>query len=258
MTQQTRSGFQTLVNNQPGVGQAGDFSDSNIRSVVLAGPGGFVAAALPRGPIVGHFAWGNQNPALVDLGTANPIPGTGAAEGQTAVSNYQGETGCEIGFVARQATNPIIVSFLGQDTEYLSPGLIATLFNNGGFLALFAAGATVGQKVFAKYVNGEPVAGNAGDSPVTQTFTGALANTGILTTSAVTGVMHVGDVDLVNGYAILAQLSGTAGGAGTYQTSLPGVVIGSTAMTVNDRIETAYYVDSPASAGELAKITTWG
>lgn len=256
MVQQTRSGFQTIVNIQPGVGQAGDFADANIRSVVLAGPGGFVAADIPRGPIVGHFAWGNQTGAA---GAAEEVSGiTGVTEGQLAFSNYQGELTAEIGFVGRHGVNPIIVKYLDQTSEYVSPGLIVSLFNTGGFWALFAAGATPGQKVFAKYLDGEPVAGTAGASTVTQTFTGVLANTGILTTSAVTGVMHVGDVDLVNGYSILDQLSGTAGGAGTYLTSLVGTAIGSVAMTVNDRIETAYYVDSPADAGELAKITTWG
>lgn len=237
-------GFQTQVNRQPGVGQAGDFADANLRSVVLSGPGGFIAAAIPRGPIVGHFAWGDQRDS-------------GDGEGQTAFSNYRGELTAEVGFVHRE-TQAIIVDFLADSTEYIQPGLIVTLYNEGGYWAKFAAGATPGQKVFAKYIDGEPVAGTAGDTTQTASFTGVLANTGVLTVSAVTGALHVGDVDLVNGYSILAQLSGTAGGAGTYQTSLLATTIGSVAMTVNDRIETAYYVDSPATAGQLAKITTWG
>jgi hypothetical protein len=249
MVQQTRSGFQTLVNNQPGVGQAGDFSDSNIRSVVLAGPGGFIAGAAPRGPIIGNFAWGDQR----DSGTG---------EGQLAFSNYQGELTAEIGFVSRQGNSAIIVNYLDQTTEYVQPGLIVSLFNTGGFWALFAGGATPGQKVFALYADGSCVAAAAGASTQVASVTASLANTGVLTVTVVgSGTVRVGDVATDAGghsYAITKQLTGTLGGVGTYQTSLAGVTQGSGAVTTADRVETAYYVDSPASAGELAKITTWG
>lgn len=243
-------GFQKTVNRQPGVGQAGDFSDSNIRSVVLAGPGGFIAGPLGRGPIIGHFAWGDQRDS-------------GVGEGQTAFSNYRGELTAEIGFVGRQGNSAIITQYLDETTEYVQPGLIVSLFNTGGFFALFAAGATPGQKVFAMYKDGEAVAGTAGASTTVATSTAAsLASTGVLTVAAtITGTFAPGLVvtDAAgHSYAITAQLTGTIGGAGTYQTTLTGVTQGSGTVTAADRVETAYYVDSPAAAGELAKITTWG
>jgi hypothetical protein len=77
-------------------------------------------------------------------------------------------------------------------------------------------------------------------------FTGAIAaGTGVLTASAVTGTIAVGQY--LNGTGvpanlfITAQLSGTAGGAGTYQTNTVGPAVSSVAMT--------------SSEGKLAKIS---
>lgn len=244
-------GFQTQVNREPGVAQAGDFADANIRSVVLAGPGGFIAAALPRGPIVGNFAWGDQRDA-------------GVVTGQQAFSNYRGEAAAEIGFVHRE-TQAIIVNYLDEAVRYIQPGLIVTLYNTGGFWAKFLAGATPGQKVFANYLDGSVYAAAAGTSTQTAAVTASLAPSGVLTVTAVgSGALAVGNVlanaggTLPDGTAILSQLSGAIGGIGTYQTSGLGATIGGGAVTANGSVETAYYVDSPALAGEHAKITTWG
>lgn len=253
-------GFQKTVNIQPGVGQAGDFASANMRTTVIAGPGGFIAAPAPRAPIVGNFAWGNQNPALIDFSNmdAHGNPAVGVALGQYALGNYQGESGAEIGFVHREAEIPMYV-YLAETTYAYVQGQIITLYNEGDFWAKFAAGATVGQKVFANYKDGSVYAAATGTSTQTASVTAALANTGVLTVSAVgSGTINVGDVNKANGFAILAQLSGTAGGTGTYQTSLTGTTIGSGTLTFDGSVETAYYVDSPAAAGELAKITTWG
>lgn len=246
--------FQTKVNIQPGVGQKGDFASANLRTTVDASPGGFVAAGALRSPIVGNFAWGNQFPAGLGF----------YANGQEAFSAYYGEAGAEIGFVHREAELPII-TFLADNTSVYQAGLIISLYNNGDFWALFPAGASVGQKVFANYKDGSTYAAAAGTSTQTASVTAALANTGILTVSAVgSGTINIGDVVLGantatgDGFAVLEQLSGTAGGVGTYMTSMTGVTIGSGTMVTNGSVETAYYVDSPASAGELAKITTWG
>lgn len=248
MTQNTKPGFQVTVNNQPGVGQPGDFADANLRTVVISGPGGFIAAPPPRGPIVGNFAWGDQNPS-------------GTAEGMQAYSNYQGEATAEIGFVHREQ-NTTLVKYLDFATEYVQSGFITTLYNNGGFWALFAAGAAVGQKVFALYADGSCVAAATGTSTTVATSSAAsLANTGVLTVGgALTGAFAPKQVVTLGGqsFAITSQLTGTVGGAGTYQTSLVGTVIGGAAATAADRVETAFIVDSPALAGEVAKITTWG
>lgn len=83
-------------------------------------------------------------------------------------------------------------------------------------------------------------------------FTGVVAaGTGVLTVSALTGLVGLpvngSDAQYLNGTGvpqntfIIAQLSGTAGGAGTYQLNYIGPAIGSTAMT--------------SSEGKLAKIS---
>jgi hypothetical protein len=77
-------------------------------------------------------------------------------------------------------------------------------------------------------------------------FTGVLAaGTGVLTASAVTGLIQVGanlnGVGVPANLFIVSQLTGTAGGAGTYQVNTLGPAIASVAMTTSE--------------GKLAKIT---
>ena len=225
-------GFQTKVNRQPGVAVKGDFADANIRASVLAGAGQLVAAPLPRSPIVGNFCWGDQ------------------LTGQ-AYSNYRGEAAAKIGFVRRDQ-QAIIAAFLAESVMYLEAGLIITLFSQGSFWAEFPLGAEVGQKVFARYLDGSVYADDAGASAVgASAMTGSLANTGILTIGALTGTVRVGQVlsggAAPAGVAILSQLSGAPGGIGTYQTSKLGVVLAAlTAMVLSDAVETDFSVDSPA------------
>lgn len=249
-------GFQTQVNLQPGVGQAGDFASANLRATVNAGPGGFVTAAAPRLVVVGNFAWGCQLAAGDAAGEVSGL--TTNVEGQLAFGNFYGDAGCEIGFVHREAELPMY-QYLAATTYAYVQGLIISLYNEGDFWASFAAGASVGQKVFANYKDGSVYAAATGTSTQTASVTAALANTGVLTVSAVgSGTVNIGDVALADGFAVLQQLSGTAGGVGTYLTSLTGTTIGSGTVVFNGSVETAFSVDSPAAAGELSKITTWG
>lgn len=237
------NGFQNVIRSQPGVAEAGDFADANVRATVIAGPGMFVAAAFPRSPIVGNFAYFDQ-------------------AGHSAYGAYYGETTTKVGFVHREQ-NTVIVDFLAAQAVAIKQGLPVTGYDQGSFWGLFAAGAAVGQKVFANYIDGSLYAAAAGTSTQTATSSAtSLANTGVLTVGgSITGTFHVGDVVTGAGglaTAILSQLSGTAGGAGTYQTSQTGATIGSEAVVAKGSVETAFSVDSPALAGELAKFSTWG
>lgn len=77
-------------------------------------------------------------------------------------------------------------------------------------------------------------------------FTGVIAaGTGVLTASAVTGTIsvgqHISGTGVPSNLFIQAQLSGTAGGAGTYQVNSIGPAVASTAMT--------------STEGKLAKIS---
>ena len=201
MVQLTKTGFQTLVNNQPAPGVAGDFYGANPRAVVLAGPSNLVAPA--GGLIVGNFAWADLTTELVSQ-DYNP-------NGQ-------------LGFL-RRSDQAIITEYLGFSTFVLNAGFPVTLFSQGDFWGLFAAGATPGQKVYADPATGALIAGGASAPAVTSvtasagaSFTGVVA-TNVLTASAVTGYLTPGDI--VNGAGVVdvvlgAQLTGTPGGAGTY------------------------------------------
>jgi hypothetical protein len=235
-------GFQTVVNQDPAPAVKGDFAGANPHAAVLAPEGGFKAAGSPRFPIVGNFAWGNLADGLVGC-------------------NFLGLTTEVLGFLRRDQMALLLDYFAGDTTMRLYPGAAVTIYSQGAFWAEFPAGATVGEKVFANYLDGSVYAAAAGTTTVSATFTGVIAvTTGILTSSAVTGTIQVGDVlsgtGVPAGTRILAQISGTPGGAGTYQTSIV-TAVASTAMTARDSVETDFTVDTPALAGELAQITNW-
>lgn len=84
--------------------------------------------------------------------------------------------------------------------------------------------------------------------PVDPTFTGVLSATGILTVSALTGVieptMQLAGTGVQKACRIVQQLTGTTGLAGTYRTSaLFGPAVASSAMS--------------ATSGRLAKLSSW-
>jgi hypothetical protein len=241
-----QNGFQTAVNIQPGVARAGDFADANVRANVLAGAGALVAAGFVGGlapPIVGNFAWGDQATGL-------------------ASSNYNGSASAKIGFM-RNDSQRKIVAFLAGEVLQAQVGDEITLFDQGSFWAKFAGGAIVGQKVFASYIGGVTSAAAAGSGANTASVTASIAvTTGVMTVTAVgSGALKPGDVlsgtNVPAGTVILSQLTGTIGGDGTYQTT---AVLAATSGTVTaaESVETNFYVDSPANAGEFAKISTWG
>lgn len=233
-------GFQRNINDNPAVAVKGDFADANVRATVIAGPLGFIAAGIEtvgatlvdRRPIVGNFAWGNQ----VTL---------------KAASRFYGETVAKIGFVHREG-QAVIVPFLAEAEMLLEVGLPCTLMNQGGFWGEFTAGSTVGQKVFARYLDGSIY--SAAHSTSTQTvsaMTGAIVGaTGILTVASITGTLAVGDVltgtPITEPVSIIAQLSGTIGGIGTYQTTAVTNVADVTGTTANNAVETDFFVDSTA------------
>lgn len=256
MTQQTRTGFQTLVNRNLVPGQEGDLYGVNPRAVVIsantpsgvAGAGGAGAAGqlvaphspdgfAPDGLTVGNFAW-------ADLTTGNTSQGY----------NKNGQIG-----ILRRSDEAIIVTYLGVSTYVMNAGFPVTLFSQADMWAVFAAGAVPGQKVWADPVTGAAVAGAV--APTTASFTGAVT-AGVLTVSAVaSGKLGPGAViagaGVTVGNQITGQLTGTPGGIGTYQLFTADTGIAAEAMTVAG-IATPWKVKSSAGNGERAKISTWG
>ena len=124
--------FQTTVNYQPGVANAGDFASNNPRSSVLAGASQLVVGT--NGLTIGAFAW------LDSTGTTATNAGTGAPNG----------------FVGRQGNIGINSVYLSSASNAMLAGQPVTLYNAGDFWALnTGSGATaLNQKVFASNTTG--------------------------------------------------------------------------------------------------------
>src|SRR5581483_634341 len=222
-------GFQTQVTSQPTIGVAGDFCDSNPRVVVNAGPGGLVAGA--GGVTVGRFAWLSQS--AIDPDNA-----------ATIVNNFG--SGPVAGFVHR-AQQGLITTYLADAAMTIPQGFPVTLFSEGGFFVKNdgSSEALVGQKAYADLSTGK-VSFAAPNSPATAAFTGAIAagtfsvtgaiSGNVLTVTAVSsGTVVIGALisgtNVASGTAIVAQLSGTPGGIGTYAVSIPEQNVASTAIS---------------------------
>jgi hypothetical protein len=215
-------GFQTEVNLQQAPAVEGDFASANPRSTVLAGEGAFVAGIA--GVIVGRFAWVDDDGITVhSYGTADRAPD---------------------GFVHREQ-QALITEYLQEASMTVPEGFMVTLTNEGDFYAKVtgATAATRHAPVYANFSTGEITIGSAATGAsatgsIGSTNTGSLGSTNTAALGAtftatgtgtsfvvtsVTGFISIGDVisgdGVTPGTTIIAQVSGTTGGAGTYTTS---------------------------------------
>lgn len=226
-------GFQSTVNLYNPLAVEGDFASANPRAVVLAPDGGFVAG--PNGVIVGNFAWV-------------------AEDGRTVNSFATGDV-APTGYVHRDQ-QALITVYLAAASMLIPPGFPVTLHNAGDFFDMLAAGSALapGSSTYARFSDGALVGSLPTGASVTAaigaTMTGVLA-AGVLTASAVTGLISVGDTlagsGVTAGTVILSQLSGTAGGAGTYQTSGDQTVSSETMTSYGDVLDV-----TAVSSGALA------
>ena len=221
-------GFQTQVYNQPALGVAGDFASTNPYFTYDAGPGGLVAG--PAGVTIGRFAW-----------VSPPLDNNSAPQ----VANSFGY-GPVAGFV-QNATQGLNSTFLSDAGMTILQGLPVTLMTGGDFLVVNAgaAQATIGLKAFANLLTGAVSFAAAGSSPssasdsggavvnTTLTLVGGIAGNILTVASVSVGTIYPGAVLNSNAVGkVVAQLTGTAGGAGTYsldtgeQTVAAGTTIG--------------------------------
>lgn len=230
------SGFQKTINATPAPAVEGDFASVNPSASVLALAGGLVAGAA--GVIVGRFAWAKNS----DQTVSNAHPGVAS----------------RIGFVGREQSGAMITTFLAESTLTVLKGYEVTMYNAGDFWGRFAGGATIGQKVFASYIDGSLSAGAAG-APSTAAVTASFA-TNVMTVTVPGGVLGAGmpvvSAGVAAGTFIVAQTSGAAGGAGTYTLSTAPGTIASQAATVSTTYETVFTVESTAANGEVAQISS--
>lgn len=218
--------FQTVINDQQAPAVAGDFASCNPFANVLAGPGALVAPV--GGLTVGNFFW------------VGP-------QGQTSQSFV---AGWQVAFLGRNE-QALITVFLQEATMVVPEGFMVTGFIEGDFWANFEAGATVGQNVYADPNDGAPLSGatapSLGSGTASAGFSGTATLVNASTTLNVTAVTHgiISDGDFVAdsttganipaGTTIVAQLTGTAGGVGTYQMSQAATAgaVGDTVVTTS-------------------------
>src|SRR6185312_6035468 len=216
--------FQTQVNLQPAPAVEGDFASANPRANVLAGAGALVTGTL--GFTVGNFAWADAN---------------------GIVNNYF-TVGGRIGFIHREQ-QALITAFLAETSMLVPAGFPITLFNAGEFWDKFAAGATIGQKVYAYYDDGTAYAAATATPPTNALITANTATNTTLTVTANTGRpiavgQPISGAGIQAGTIISAFGTGT-GGAGTYTLSLATTATASgVTITATTAKETNFYVDS--------------
>ena len=233
-------GFQTQVNIQPAPAVAGDFASANPRASVLAGPGALIAGSdvpagvIQAGVLVGRFAW--TSPA-----TAQSV-NSGEVDGAVYVNNTG--AGAPAGFVHREQ-QALITVFLAQQSNLVPNGLPVTLHSAGDFWAINASNATsaIGQTIYAINATGETYPGSAAPTDATLTTITVVANTlnasaaavnafssayiagttltvNTVTTGGLFPNQLISGTGVAAGTLIVAQLSGTAGAAGTYQVNI--------------------------------------
>ena len=232
-------GFPRQVNVVAAPAVLGDFCDSNPRFTVDAGAGAFVAGQ--NGVTVGAFAWADS--------TNRTVSNTGS--------------GAPTGFVHRDQ-QAIITTYLADDTLTIYPGAPITLFNGGGFWALNTGTTTsaIGNTVYANNANGQVTFNVAGTPPTSASVTaqlyanlitdatlaansitaGSISGTTLTVATIGAGTVLAAGQTLSGGSSgtgyvdanttIVNQLTGTAGGVGTYTVSISNNVT-STAISVS-------------------------
>lgn len=237
-------GIQTQVNGVPAPGVAGDFADANPGFRVLAGPGGLVSGGSTYGvqpasinpatggtAIVGRFGWLSQQ--AIDPDNAATIVNSffTPGGGMPALSGFNG-AGAPDGFISRPDSPAIITTYLADATMVLQEGSQVPLWAGGRAFWVMndgAAAALVGQKAYANMASGKASFAVTG-APTGASFTGTIdpetwSGTGsisgnVLTIGSLTGTpvpgATVAYAGSPTGLVIVAQLTGSAGGAGNY------------------------------------------
>lgn len=221
--------FQTTVNAQPAPAVEGDYASANPHRSMNAGPNALTAGAA--GVTIGKFAFARNDNGV----TYSAHPGVAS----------------RVGFVQRDQI-ALITAWLGSNTMLVPPGLEITLQDGGDFWGRFAAGCGMNASVYADYADGSLSA----TAPTGASFTGVIA-ANVLTVSALTGIVKPGaplsGTGVTAGSIIGPQLTGPAGGAGTYTVAAT-TTASSTAMTTLGGVDTGFKTQSIAAAGELGKI----
>lgn len=237
--------FQTRVNLYNPLGVEGDFASANPRATALTGgfdangnmQGAFIAG--PNGVIIGNFAWVE-------------------ADGRT-VNSYATGAVAPTGYVHRDQQG-LLTQYLQAAGTLIPPGFPVTLMVEGDFLDLIAGGsdAVFGSACYARYSDGALFIGSAptgasATGSIGATFTATGTGTSLAVTS-VTGLISIGDTisgtGIPAGTTIVAQVSGTAGGAGTYTTSVATTASAATVTSFGNVLDVTAVGSGTLSVGD--------
>lgn len=222
--------IQTQVYYQPTIGIEGDFASTNPRSTVNVGAGGLVAGS--SGVVVGRFAW--LSSSALDANSAPEV-----------VNNFG--SGPVAGFVNREQ-QALITTYLADAGMTIPAGFPITMFKAGDFFARNsgASQALVGHKAYANYAtgaitfaaSGAPTTASGSTSSIaasTFSVTGSINNNTLTVTAVSSGTIYPGatisGTNIASGTKIVSQISGTAGGIGTYAVSIANQTVASTAVS---------------------------
>lgn len=232
-----RNGFQTFVNDQPPLAVVGDFASMNPRATALAGAGALRSTSAldylsnAATPVVGNFAWGASDLASRQKPVGASVAGFVANELQTVIP-----------FLSPTASNLVNTTRLSVQS-----GFPVTLYTHGDFWVIpvspVAGIVSPGDTVYARQSDGAVT-----NDPTPFSATGVQATT-VMTISAVTKGALVPGMALSGttaGSVVVAQLTGTPGGAGTYTMSVSETV-GSATVT-GAGVDTGYKFQSSITA----------
>jgi hypothetical protein len=221
--------FQTHTNQLQAPGVAGDFASANPRFSALSSQyynqAGFQAG--PNGLTIGLFAW-------LDKATYSIASNSGS--------------GAPNAFVGRQGMSALITTYLTAYGMTIPAGFgVGNLYDSGDFWAVNSGSteAVPGMKAYANNstgaitfaATGAPTTAGSGDASSiaagTASVTGSIANN-ILTVTAGSGLKIGGILSgtgVATGTQLINQLTGTAGGAGTYTVSPREQTVASTTIS---------------------------
>lgn len=232
------AGFQTSVQINPAFGVAGDFGQIGPWTTVPALAGELTASSA--GVTIGGFAWADDSTGVV-------------------YSQKPNLTSTRFGFVGRAGQRAIITTYLAEAVFLVAPGFEITLYNGGSYLySVPTGGSTVGQKLFAKYVDGSIVLGAAGSPPTT---TGSVTTTSGSATISYTPA----SLTLVPGMPISgtgipagALVATVNSGAGTATISANATASGTVTATVTTAYETRFFAHTTNVAGDVGIMSDKG
>lgn len=222
-------GFQQQAYNQPAVAVAGDFASNNQYWTYDAGPGALVAGA--GGITIGRFAW-----------TVPPQD----PDGTNGIAQSFG-AGPVAGFVHREQQG-LNTTFLSNAGMSIPKGFMVTLMTGGDFWCVNdgAAQAVPGLKAYADLATGKvsfaatasPTVGATATGSIaasTGSFTGSISGNVLTITAVGSGVVVAGGTlsgtNVASGTKVTSQLTGAAGGIGTYEVSIAEQTVASTTIS---------------------------